>query len=239
MMMDDDTPSKRRKREDAGEDEQDLPEPEPKRPKAAPSNVQVTALNVNDAQLGNVIVWEHARVYGFVETVTFSAEPVQAQVQRARRNAPVGQAAAQQVFVTVAFDCISATWFDGIVDVDAIAWDTVATISRSCRAEIAMTLDVFQMLSQRAGPVLGLPMPALEEGSWWELRLEPVVPAVAYIPAVLTWPQVSNPVSTLFSSLRAQEYLVDLTVPKSLYKLCRFSHRWGPWPGPDDLAYPG
>lgn len=194
--------------------------------------------DVNDDQQGQVLAADRYRWYGFVESVTQHEAPVR--VGRRHRGDPVAAVQQAPTRVSVVFDCLAAEWFDNQVPYDLnIAWDTVSVAASSCRAEILLNINYFNLMNQRQSPVSGLPLPVIEEGSWWELRLDATADP-ANIAVLLTVPYSDNPVSTILSPRNVMAGLVDLTVPKQLIKLIRFSHGWGVFgPGPNDPPYPG
>lgn len=231
--MDPVPPSKKRDRSDSAPEERELPDSS--RRKRTRMRRRVTVLNADDTQQGDLFVVRYSRVYGFVESVTRMLEPVR--VQRTGRGAPAVMPP-PQYSVSIVFDCLSADWFDAEPDVDAIAWDTVSVVAHSCRVELMISDAAHGWLNQRQFPVFGGPLPPVAEGSWWELKLE-VPPQTPQWPVFLTWPTLINPVSTILQQASDMMELKDLTVPRGLLKLRRFSHGWDWFAGPDDPPYPG
>jgi hypothetical protein len=184
------------------------------------------------------VVVDYRRSYGFVETLTMYDVPVR--VNRSHRGTPYVAAGPPAQRVHVVFDCISAPWFDRLPNDLNVAWDTVALASQSFRAEILVSTGFFQLLNQRVCPVTGLPMPPIAEGTWWTLTIPPVPTPNVGVPTLLTLPLSINPVSTILSGDQRLVTLEDLTVPRKLMKLRRFSHGWGLGLQPVDLPpYPG
>lgn len=200
--------------------------------------LRVQPLPDDDQQEGQVAVVDYRRSYGFVDMLTIYDAPVR--VNRAHRGSPYFAFGAPQR-VHVVFDCISAPWFDrNVPDNLNVAWDTVAAASQSFRAEIDVPVALYQLLNQRLHPVTGLLMPAIDEGTWWMLKI-PLAPTGNFsVPALLTLPQSNNPVSTILSGNQFVAPLEDLTIPRKLMKLRRFSHGWALGFPPADLPpYPG
>jgi hypothetical protein len=231
--MDPVPPSRKRDRSDSSPEERELPDSS--RRKRTRTRRRVTALNADDTQQGDLFVVRYSRVYGFVESVTRTLEPVR--VQRTGRGAPAVMPPPQYT-VSIVFDCLSADWFDAVPDVDAIEWDTVSLVAHSCRVELMISDAVHDDLNQRQFPVFGGQLPPVAEGSWWELKLEPL-PQTPQWPVFLTWPTLINPVSTILQHAWDIMELKDLTVPRGLLKLRLFSHGWDWFAGPDDPPYPG
>ena len=233
--MDPVPPSRKRDRSDSEPDERELPDsPRRKRTRTRMSR-RVTVLNDNDNRQGDVFVVRYSRVYGFVESVTRTTEPVR--VHRTGRGA-AAVLPQPQYTVAIVFDCLSPDWFDNEPDVDAIAWDTVSVVAHSCRVELIVSDAAYDWINQRQLPVFGQQVPPLAEGSWWELKLEAPQQTPQW-PILLTWPTLINPVSTILQHARDMMELKNLTVPRGLLKLRLFSHGWDWFPGPDDPPYPG
>lgn len=233
-----DPPSSKRSRavEDPGQGDDGAPNA-PRSPKRR-KHARIDRLDADDQQQGQLLATDTDRWYGFVESVSLHDAPVR--VHRAHRGSPAGAALPGPQRVSVVFDCLSADWFDNQVPDDLnIAWDTVAMVAYSCRAELLIDLGYFNLLNQRLHPVTAWPLPHIAEGTWWELRLATVIPP-PNLAVMLTLPDSPNPVSTILSARRVLAELTDLTVPRQLMKLRRFSHGWGIFgPGPDDPPYPG
>lgn len=198
-------------------------------------SVRVQPLPQDDPGDGFVVAVDYALSYGFVDSVTVYDEPVKVNRTR-RRDYPVAFPPAQRVHVV--FDCVSAQWFDLNVPFNGqYAWDSAAIAANSFHAEFDIPLGWYQSLNQRTSPVSGLPMPAVEEGTWWTLRFDPF--AQYTLPTLLTLPVSANPVSTILSSIRRVDDLADLVVPRNFLRLRRFSHGWGLVPNPSLPPYPG
>lgn len=202
----------------------------------SPRRVRVEPLPQDDPGQGHVVALDYELSYGFVETVNFYDAPVKVD-RTGRGHHPLLPPPTQ--FVHIAFDCVSALWFDFNVPFNGqYAWDTAAFASNSFRAEIEVPAAWYAALNQRTHPVTGLLMPAVAEGTWWTLRFDPMDPAG--VPALLTLPASANPVSTILSTNQQVDVLADLLIPHNFMRLRRFSHGWDFGPQPADLPpYPG